>query len=256
MRARQKGQRRAGLRATGLSLAWRQIIAAQLPIFAKLPLDLRRRLEGLINQFIDEVTFVGCEGQEITDKVRVTIAAQACLLIVNKPNRWYKTLDTIYVYPSAFKSQVTEYGGFLKTEKEVVRLGESWERGPVVLAWDHSAYGGFMPDDGANVVFHEFAHQLDQQTGAMDGAPLLDRDQNAGQWGRVMQAAFERHKAALERGQKPLIDPYGASAPAEFFAVVTELFFERPHDLRKAEPHVYREVAEYFKLDPATWEMA
>ena len=246
-------RRRETLLAAPLSPDHARIVAKRVPVYALLPIDLRKRLDGLINRFLDEMKFHGGEGFEITDDVRVTIAAQACLLIVNKPNRWYSSLKTIFVYPSAFKNKITRADGHIHSEHKTVRSGESWARGPVILAWDHAAYGAFAAHDGQNVVMHEFAHQLDNETGVTDGSPLLDADQSASRWARVFQTAYERLHDDLASGRENVLDPYGATNPAEFFAVATEMFFERPIDLRAAEPDLYGELSAYYHLDPADW---
>ena len=246
-------RRRGKLLAAPLSAERRAIAVRAVPLYNKLPDDLRVRLEGLVNRFLDEVDFYGQQGLDVTEEMRVTIAVQACFLIVNKENRWFHSLRTVHLYPAAFKNRLTEIRGAVHAEKQTVRSGESWARGPVILAWDHACYGAFVPHDGRNVVFHEFAHQLDEQTGVVDGAPTLDEDQSATKWARVFQAAYARLRSDLGAGRASLIDPYGATSPAEFFAVVTEIFFERPWDLRQAEPDLYAELSQYYRLDPATW---
>ena len=248
-----KHRRRAALLAAPLSEAHCKILRARVPIYKKLPQELRGRLEGLVNRFLDEVKFYGGEGLEITDEMRVTIAAQACLLIVNKPNRWFYSLRTIMVYPAAFKSKLTGVKDHVHSEHETVRSGESWAKGPVILAWDHSAYGAFVIDDGQNVVMHEFAHQLDEQTGQTDGSPLLDEGQSASRWARVFQSAYAQLQGDIAAGASNVLDAYGATNPAEFFAVSTEVFFERPHGLRAQDPDLYGELAQYYRLDPVKW---
>jgi len=248
-----KKRRRARLLATPLSAARRRILQARMPLYAKLPPELRDTLDGLVNRFLDEVKFFGYEGVEITDDIRVTIAAQACILLVNKKNRWFASLKTIHVYPTTFRSRLKSVAGHVHTSRRQSRLGESWAKGPVVLAWDHAAYGAFAPHDGQNVVMHEFAHQLDEQTGVSDGAPLLDDDQSAGGWARAFRSAYGRLRRDAETGAGNVLDAYGATNPAEFFAVATETFFERPNDLRAQEPELYRELSQYYRLDPAAW---
>lgn len=232
---------------------FRQILRARVPVYNALPHELRKRLDGLINRFLAEKKFHGAQGFEITDEVRVVIAAQACLLIVNKENRWYKTLHTIHVYPAVFTSQMRRAEGNVMMEHRPVRSGESWARGPVILAWDQAAYGAFAAHDGHNVVMHEFAHQLDNETGVTDGSPLLDKDQSASRWARVFQDAYGRLRDDASAGRGNVLDAYGATNPAEFFAVATEVFFERPRDLREAEPALYDELSAYYQLDPADW---
>lgn len=248
-----KRRRRARLLAAPLPAAQKTILVKRVPLYEKLPEELRPRLEGLINRFLDEVRFHGVRGVEITDEIRVTIAAQASFLIVNKPNRWFNSLRTIHVYPSAFKSRLTEIRGHVHAERDQARSGESWAKGPVILASDHAAFGAFAAHDGQNVVMHEFAHQLDEQTGATDGSPLLDADQSAARWARVFQDAYGRLQRDIADRRENMLNPYGATNPAEFFAVVTEVFFEQPRELRAAEPALYAELSQYYRLDPAGW---
>ncbi|MEM6897903.1 MAG: zinc-dependent peptidase, partial [Pseudomonadota bacterium] len=153
-----------------LSEADREIVLARVPLFARMPEDLRRSAEGKINLFLDQVDFYGCDGLEVTDEMMLPIAAQACMLVAGNDS-WYSTLRTILLYPGAFKSQRAERDGYVITERETVRIGESWARGPVILSWADSVRGAFIDDDGHNVVFHEFAHQLDDLSGNTDGVP-------------------------------------------------------------------------------------
>ncbi|WP_306154391.1 zinc-dependent peptidase [Roseovarius sp. MMSF_3281] len=247
----QKKQARAALLATPLSEADRAIVADHVPLTRKLPAELRSTFEGKVNLFLGQVQFHGCNGLEVTRDMRLAIAAQACLLVANSP-AWYSHLTTILVYPGAFKSRQQMHDGYVVTEGEVVRTGESWSRGPVILSWRHSDQGARDDSDGHNVVIHEFAHQLDDLSGQTDGAPALG-DQSFTDWARVFVEAYERHRANVEAGRRTLIDPYGAEGHEEFFAVSVEAFFETPDKLKHAEPQVYDQLATYFRLDPATW---
>ncbi|PQA89070.1 zinc-dependent peptidase [Hyphococcus luteus] len=248
-----KRRRTEALMAAPLPAEHRRILRAKVPIYSALPHDIHKRLDGLINRFLAEKKFYGQGGLELTEEMRVVIAAQACLLIVNKENRWFKTLDTIHVYPGAFTSNTARIEGHVHTEHRPVRAGESWARGPVVLSWDQAAYGAFAAHDGHNVVFHEFAHQLDNETGVTDGSPLLDKDQSASRWAQVFRAAYKRLREDAAAGRANALDPYGATNPAEFFAVASEVFFEQPKKLQDAEPELYEEMAHYYRLDPADW---
>ncbi|MAW78921.1 MAG: hypothetical protein CMI63_01685 [Parvularcula sp.] len=248
-----KRRRTEALLAAPLPGEFRQILRAHVPIYNALPHELRKRLDGLINRFLAEKKFYGSQGLEVTDEMRVVIAAQACLLIVNKENRWYNTLHTIHVYPAVFSSRMMRAEGNVMMEHRPVRSGESWARGPVILSWDQAAYGAFAAHDGHNVVMHEFAHQLDNETGVTDGSPLLDKDQSASRWARVFQEAYSRLREDAAAGRANVLDAYGATNPAEFFAVATEVFFERPKALRDAEPVLYDELRDYYRLDTADW---
>ena len=246
-------QRRRSLLASPLSESQRNILHERVPLYKRLPDAERQRLEGLVNRFLSEIKFFGADDLEITEEIRVTIAAQACLLIVNKPDRWYKTLETIIVYPGAFKSRISSHDGHLEWEHDTIRSGESWDRGPVILSWDHAAYGAFIEEDGQNVVYHEFAHQLDQQTGIVDGAPQLDKDHAARDWAIAFRKSYAQLVDDVKADRATFLDPYGATSPAEFFAVATEVFFEKPEALREREPDLYAELSKYYELDPASW---
>jgi len=235
-----------------LSKPQREIVARQVPLTQKLPPNLRVRLEGKINAFLHQIEFIGCNGLEVDEEMELSIAAQACLLVVNSDS-WYRDLRTILIYPGAFKSRQQKRNGYVVTERKTVRTGESWARGPVVLSWAHSQQGAFDDSDGHNVVLHEFAHQIDNLSGHTDGVPLLSEGQSFAEWAQVFNEAYARHVHKVERGQNTVIDAYGAEGPEEFFAVSVEAFFERPADLRRDEPGVYTELSELFQLDPVSW---
>ena len=247
-----KKQRREKLLSTALTDRQHGIILDAVPLIRKLPPDYGAQLDGKISLFLDQVDFVGCNGLEVTEEMELSIAAQACLLVVNSP-QWYETLRTILIYPGAFKSKQQTFDGYVLNEKETVRTGESWARGPVVLSWAHAEDGAQNHLDGQNVVLHEFAHQLDQLSGDADGAPVLNPEQNFTDWARVFTRAYEAHADSVEAGQRSVIDAYGAEGPEEFFAVVVELFFENPSRLRDEEPEVYQHLAELLRLDPLSW---
>lgn len=247
-----KRKRRLDLLASPLSDEERQSMARLVPLTKRLPPDLRAKLEGKINLFLDQVDFVGCNGFEVTDEVRLSIAAQACLLVMNT-KAWYSRLFTILVYPSAFRTRQTSYDGFVAHEYDDVRLGESWTLGPVVLSWAHAQQGGINAEDGQNLVLHEFAHQLDSLSGATNGVPLLNRRQTFAQWEQVMLGAFSRHQTNTGDGRKTVIDAYGAQNHEEFFAVAIEVFFEKPEKLQSDEPDLYAELAKLLQLDPLKW---
>ena len=246
-----KRQARAALLATPLSHDERAIVAAQVPLTQRLPAELRAAFEGKVNLFLDQVQFLGCNGLEVTRDMRLSIAAQACLLVANSP-AWYSHLTTILIYPGAFKSRQQQHQGYVVTETEVVRTGESWSRGPVILSWAHSEQGARNAVDGHNVVLHEFAHQLDDLSGHTDGAPALG-DQSFADWARVFVEGYERHLTNVEAGRRTVLDPYGAEGHEEYFAVAVEAFFEKPTKLKESEPEVYDQLATYFRLDPSVW---
>jgi len=230
----------------------RELVANQVPLTRRLPSELSCKLEGKIQAFLNQVEFTGCNGLEVTEEMRFSIAAQACLLIVNS-DTWYDHLHTILVYPGAFKSRHASRSGYVVTERETVRTGESWSRGPVILSWAHAQQGALNTKDGHNVVFHEFAHQIDDLSGYTDGVPNLAESQSFAKWEHVFVHAHKRHLQHVQAGRKTVIDAYGAEGHEEYFAVTVELFFERPTALKREEPAVYEQLAKLFRLDPSTW---
>ncbi|MCE5186984.1 MAG: zinc-dependent peptidase [Planctomycetaceae bacterium] len=243
--------RRRRLLNTPLQPDYIEILSKYVPLYRRIPADLKPQLHGLINVFLAEKRFTGCGGQEITDIVRLTTASQACLLLLllNRRTRIYPKLKTIYVYPDAYVAKCIESDGFLVVEGRSVRLGESWENGPVVLAWnsiEHSARGAH---DGYNVVLHEFAHQLDQEDGQSDGIPLLENESQYRQWISVFDSEFDR----LEALHRCVLDRYAFEDDAEFLAVATEAFFEKSIELEQQAPKLYQILTEFYKVDPAAW---
>lgn len=247
-----KKEARKRLLASGLSLSQKSIIAKQVPIVLRIPTNLHGKLEGKISLFLQQVQFIGCNGLEVTEEMRLSIAAQACLLVVNS-DTWY-TLSTVFIYEDAFKSKKVDSNGYVVTESEMVTMGESWSRGPVVLSWKHTEKGALNDRDGHNVVFHEFAHQIDDLSGHTDGAPLLNRGHSFTNWEHVFLNAYERHIDNIKNQYETVLDAYGASAHEEFFAVAVEAFFENPVALREQELEFYEELSKFFNLNPVTWK--
>ena len=243
---------RQELLATPLTPQQRAVVETLVPLVNRLPRPLRATLEGKINLFLNQVTFHGQNDLQVTDEMRLSIAAQACLLIVNSPV-WYDTLRNVLIYPSAFLTHRGTHDGHLIHENNHATLGESWARGPVILSWDHALHGGLDAHDGHNVVIHEFAHQLDGLSGHTDGIPILRRGQAFAGWETAMLDAYHDHIERLERGEQTLIDPYGATNHEEFFAEAIVTFFERSQALRREEPALYAQLAELLALDPAEW---
>ncbi len=246
-----KKHRRAEIRERPFPASYADIIARNVPYVARLSPDDRRELEGLALVFLDEKPFEGCGGLEVDDEIRVTIAAQACVLLLHRDTDMYPNLDVVLVYPSAYRAQARRRDGAVVIDEEGVRLGESWTQGTVVLAWDSVKRGATHMFDGHNVVFHEFAHQLDAEDGSMDGAPDLETGARYSAWAKVLGDEYEELTRRLASGRGSDIDAYGATNAQEFFAVVTEIFFERPHALKKRHPDLYAELAGFFRQDPA-----
>jgi len=245
--------RRKRLFASPFPAEWVAILEQDVPLYWLLPEPLRRELHGHINVFLGEKTFEGCGGLEMTDEIRVTIAAQACILLLNRRTKCYPRLRSVLVYPSAYVAKEVERAGSAEVADVQVRLGESWHHGAVVLSWDSVMRGASDIKDGHNVVLHEFAHQLDQEDGAPDGTPILGQRSRYVTWGRVLSRDYKDLQEKTRRGRTTVIDDYGASNPAEFFAVVTETFFEKPQQLKEKHPELYDELKDFYKVDPLEW---
>jgi len=231
--------------------SWSAIVEKNVPMVAALPPEDRAELDKLVMTFLDEKHFEGAGGFELTDEVKVTIAAQACILLIHRDTDVYPELETVVVYPSAYTAKSTRREGYVVIEEEVDRLGESWgDRGVVVLAWDSVRGGTTNMKDGRNVVLHEFAHQLDAEDGDMDGAPDLESHARYATWANVLGAEYGELIDKVDAGRGTDIDRYGATNPAEFFAVITEMFFEKPAQLRMKHPELYETLAGFYKQDP------
>jgi len=219
---------------------------------ARLPLADQEELRGAIQIFLAEKQFEGCGGLEVTDEVRVTIAAQACVLLLHRDTDYYGQLVSVLVYPSTYVVPGGRNAAGLVSDEPEARLGESWKRDIVVLAWDSVLSGAHDLHPGHNVVFHEFAHQLDQESGDADGVPSLPRRSMYAVWARVLGQEFEQLVRDKAHHHRTDIDQYGATNPAEFFAVVTESFFDTPHRLRAKHPLLYAELRAFYQQDPAS----
>ncbi|MCH8964235.1 MAG: zinc-dependent peptidase [Planctomycetes bacterium] len=233
---------------------WETVLKQNVPLYSLLPAEMQRELRGLINIFLHEKRFEGCGGLEITDEIRVTVAGQACILLLNRKTDFYPRLTSILVYPGAYVAkEVWHTSAGVAVEEDSVRLGESWDSGTVVLAWDSIKHGAWDWKDGHNIVMHEFAHRLDQQDGTADGAPILEQRSRYVTWARTLSREYEQLQKKVKRGRKTVMDDYGATDPAEFFAVATETFFEKSRQMKKKHPELYSELHSYYKLDPAAW---
>ena len=250
-----KERRRRRLRARPFPAEWVSVIRRNLLFFSRLPEKDQTELLGHVQVFLAEKRFEGCGELKLTDEIRLTIATQACLLLLHRRTDYFPRLLTILVYPSGYivkqTRPVTEH---IWRDGHEGRLGETArEMRSMVLAWDAARAGGLDPSDGKNLILHEFAHQLDFEDLSADGAPLLNSRDEKRAWAEVMKMEFAALRAADETGIPTLLDSYGATNPAEFFAVATEAFFERPLALRQHRPRLYSELRRFFRQDPALY---
>lgn len=246
--------RRKRIRGRPFPAAWRAILRERVPYVRQLPPDLERQLEKHIQVFVAEKSFLGCGGLVVTDEMRVTIAAQACLLLLNRPAHYYPRLHQVLVYPGPFivDRPRTDGIGLVQDEYRVLS-GESWAQGQVILSWPDVLEGAAIADDGRNVVIHEFAHQLDQEKGHANGAPDLVDAQRYPRWSRVLGQEYDALQERLRNQEATVLDPYAATDPAEFFAVCSEVFFEQPVRLAAEHPALYGELSRYYRIDPLSW---
>jgi MtfA peptidase len=226
------------------------IVDRNVPYSRRLAPEVRNRLRGLIRIFLDEKEFEGCGELKITDEIRLTIAGFACVLLLGGQSDMYPKLRSILVYPKAYlaPNYRKEPGGVVR-EGLQPRTGEAWSFGNIVLSWDDILRDA-REEQGRNVVFHEFAHQLDFESGPAPGAPALPPGLNYEDWARVFGAEYELLIDSVERGHETLIDPYGATNPSEFFAVATECFFLQPAGLKARHRELYEQLRLYFRQDP------
>jgi Mlc titration factor MtfA (ptsG expression regulator) len=260
-----KSQRRKKLSARPLSTDWQRIVETHCPYYRQLSDVDRQELNGHIQIFLAEKKFEGCGGLTVTDEVRLCIAANACLLLLHRRTEYYPDLQTILIYPESYFAPFTRtIGHGIITEGHQARSGETWPHGSLVLAWAEivrNLAGGGVE----NVILHEFAHQLDYEDGYADGAPLLGpvtgangqtlqtRKERYTAWARVMKSEYESLQQKVQGGQPTLLRGYGATNPAEFFAVATESFFGQSRELLAQHPGLYAELQWYFNQDPASW---
>ncbi len=229
------------------------VLENHVPLYTRLPKDLRQTLQGCINYFLDEKVFIGREGLEITDEIRLIIAANACLLIVNNRERYFSGFETILVYPDTYVAKEVSYDGMVEVHKDVARAGESWYRGPIVLSLSDVMHGSGNEQDGHNVVLHEFAHKLDEESGVMDGLPVLRESAHYKEWAEVLTQEYDEFLDRVDRGKNRVIDEYGSVSAPEFFAVATESFFEKSEQMKKRLPELYKQLQTFYGLDPAEW---
>ena len=232
---------------------WKNILQSGWPLYSKLPDDLRHQLERLTLVFLDRIDFKGVDGLAITDEIRVMTSAQACILLLNQGTFFTNKLRSAVIHPKAYSATSHDTIAGETMEKKIAVQGQSWENGLVVLSWDNTRTGAANSKDGRNLVIHEFAHQLDQSDGLTDGAPVLGSKEQYKRWQRVCSRVFSDLQDKIDRGQKTVIDDYGATNPAEFFSVATETFFEKPYQLNKKRPELYDLLREYYRVDPLTW---
>ncbi|YAF95716.1 MAG: zinc-dependent peptidase [Nodularia sp. CChRGM 3473] len=245
---------RSRIKKRAFAPLWNAIIENNLPIYLYLSPDERRRLQGHIQVFLTEKQFIGCRGLQVTEEMRLTIAAVACLLLLNERGKYFPKLRSILIYPGTyFVNQTVAVDNYIVEERRDARLGESWTKDQVILSWKQVQQDTQNWRDGHNVVLHEFAHQLDQEDGKAEGVPILQRQSDYVIWSRVMTTEYQKLGHDIQQGVKTVIDGYGATNPAEFFAVATETFFEKPQQLLGKHSALYELLQGYYQVEPMEW---
>jgi MtfA peptidase len=249
-----KKHRRRELVAQPFPRQWEAYLEADVRIFSSLPAREQTRLRDDLRIFAAEKTWEGCNGLEIHDEIKVTVAAQACVLALGVEDGYYfDHVKTILVYPGAFLHSPQLPGPYGVVKEDLALSGQAWYSGPVVLSWQEVLWDCRRPGAGRNVVFHEFAHQLDALDGEMGGTPPLGSVGARKRWTRVVDAEFHRLVNRVKHGEATLLDRYGASSRAEFFAVATECFFTQPQRLQERHRELYTILRDFYHQDPATW---
>ncbi len=221
-------------------------------LFARLSSQEQRRLESIVQVLVAEKNWEACGGLTMTDEIKLTIAAQAALLVLAFPDEYYDRVQSILVYPQAYVAPTRIEAGGVILEGQSSRLGEAWYRGPVILSWDDVLAAGHNLTRDRNVVLHEFAHQLDMQNGrSADGIPPQPNQLALDRWERIVAHEFNELRRACELGLPTRLDCYAATNRAEFFAVATEAFFTRPQATRAHQRELYTLLRDFYRQDPA-----
>ncbi len=247
-----KERRRRQVRERPFPADWRSVLEDSVPLYRRLPPEDREELHGHVQVLLVEKHFEGTAGLDVTDRMRLIVAAQAAILLLHRPVDYFPKLVSVLLYPGEYSVQEeVEADDGLIEEVDEARVGESWQTGTLILSWEDVERD--LVSDLQNVVLHEFAHQLDAESGETNGAPILaDRDLRR-RWADAMSDAFERLTDAVGRNEETLLDPYGVEDPAEFFAVATEAFFLLPIELEEDDSELYVVLRDYFRQDPARW---
>jgi Mlc titration factor MtfA (ptsG expression regulator) len=251
-RKRRRGRVLGEAARAGVALA----LAPKLAAWQLLNDAERDRLCDLTLVMIVEKRWEGCAGLQLTEHMRMIIAAQAALLLVGfeidpLTDPVYPNVQEILVYPTGYFATTQRRDALGVVHEGSPNLGEAWYSGPVIVSWADAIHGVADGDDGRNLVLHEFAHKLDMLDGVVDGTPPLAGAAEYRTWRSVMNDAFSRLRMAGPGASVLVLDRYGATNPAEFFAVATEAFFERSREMRQREPALYETMKMYFRQDPA-----
>lgn len=237
----------------GLKKEWVEILEKKMSLYKILPDEMKHRLHGHINYFLETKSFYGNEGLEITEEIKVTVDGDACLPVLMREDPIYPDFQNIFICPDAYLRTEHEQNGHVIDQVRRSSSGVSWLKGPLLLAWKYASYGSSNKVDGDNVTLHEFAHKLDGENGATNGLPILRTRKDYDKWHAVMSKEYKELCERVDKRANRVLDEYGATSPAEFFAVATEAFFEKSVVFKEKLPDLYKQLADYYQLDPAIW---
>lgn len=250
-----KRHRRKKILNNPFPVEWQAVMRECVAHYAFLSEEQKKDLEQLVQVFVEEKNFEGCGGLIMTDEIKVVIASHACLLILNLPHDYYSKVSSILVYPSTVKLPPRRSGVFTRgpliARTEIPIVGQAFMHGTVMLVWDEIKRNVAHPEGGHNVVYHEFAHILDMFDGRADGTPTLPTREKYREWGEVCTRVYCDLREKIKRGEKTFLNRYAATNEAEFFAVATEYFFERPARMRKRRGELYAVLKEFYNQDTA-----
>jgi Mlc titration factor MtfA (ptsG expression regulator) len=245
-----KSHHRQELLAEPLPDTWRQYLQSNIALYRRLPPDAQRKLEDGTRIILAEKEWEGVQGLTLTDEIKVTISGMASLLVLGFDDEYYSNVETILVYPNSFVvTTVRSSTRGVFGEEEMTASGQAALQGPVIVSWADVRAG--IASGGQNVVLHEFAHKIDMRDGSADGAPYLENAAQIETWSRVMSAEYQALVAQTQAGERGVLNPYGATNAAEFFAVATETFFEKSQALLEVHPELYAVLRDFYHQDPA-----
>lgn len=246
-----KSQGRRVLLAAPFPASWLRCLTVNVPAYSRLPEAQQQTLRNTTRILVAEKNWEGAQGLRLTDEMKVTIAGHAAWLVLGFDGEYYRNVETIIVYPQGFlvtTRRVETRGVF--AEQVLAASGQAAQQGPVILSWADIRQN-LLARDGQNVILHEFAHKLDMRDGAADGAPYLKNNAQIEAWSRVMSGEYQALVARTQAGERDVLNPYGATNAAEFFAVATESFFESGRELRETHPELYGVLKDFYRQDPA-----
>lgn len=246
--------RRTRIRKQPAPASFAKILNRNVKIYELIPDELKSELHGHIHVFLSEKEFFGCAGLEVTDEIRITVAGLACILLLNRRATYFPGFSSVLIYPETYVATEVTFDGDLEVHRKSARAGESWHRGPVVLSWKDVLRGATNAGDGYNVVLHEFAHKLDEENDGTNGLPILPEREHYGRWAEVLGREYESLGSRVSRGKNRVLHEYGLTSPAEFFAVATESFFEKPAAMKDRLPDLYEQLKTFYRMDPGSWK--